>query len=1303
MTSTRALEELASYVPALILRRLAVDSGATLTPDSERFPAAVLMADLSGFTALTERFARANPAGAEELTQILDRYFGHLVGIVSAHGGDVVKFAGDGLLALWYGDEPLALLTRRAVQCGRAVQMMAPRTGGGFGALLQSAELQVRVGVGAGEIAVMHVGGVFGRWELLIAGDPLRQAGLAEAQAQPGEALIAPDAWPLVADACIGALLPSGYARLTGLSAELPLRALALPPLLPPMADALRAYIPRAVLTRVDADQAAWIAEQRRITVLFIHLPDLRADTPLRRAQALMRALQTKLYRYEGSISRLGADSKGPTLMAAFGLPPLAHEDDPQRALRAALEIQAALAELDFACSIGITTGQALCGAVGGNARREYTMMGPIVNHAARFMQAALAHTPPGALPIVCDAATFSAAQTHVAFEHLPPLRLKGIAEPVPAFRPLRAAEPNRSPALASQAEALIGRERELAVLTTLITRLQRENAGGIVLLEGEAGIGKTRLLSHARTLAAAAGLPTLHSAAQPIAGAPYAAWRPILLALLTDGGDVPITSPISELLSGSLPLDPELQRRLPLLSAVLGVDLPDTPITAQMTGPVRAANTHDVLVQILERAAERRPFVLVLDDAQWLDAGSWALIRALLARRPSIACIVALRPIEAPPAEYQRLAYHADSIRLMVRGLHHGALQQLIAQRLGTSRTTPDVIELIAARTHGNPLFSAELALTLYDARLIAIRDATAYLTAHPRELEQTITALRLPETIHGLITSRIDRLGPAQQLTLKVASAIGPAFTLSELAAIHPAPLPPERLSEQLFQLQQAGLVALEAFEPELAYAFQPAMVAEVAYNLMSFAQRRRLHQALAERLERQPGPDVVLHYARLAYHWQAAGAAVRARTSLGHAGEAALRAGAYGEALGFFTGALHLADLPGAEASSITRAAWERQLGEVYHNFGRLIESHELLTAATRRLGWPFPAGRRALAGSLLRAVGIQLAHRLGLQRPYRFSNPTQRREASRAYTTIAQLAYYENQLPSALYAVLHSLNLAETVPPSPELATAYAGVQLALGATPLASVYQRLAQRTARTLGHLPSLAWIAEVHALTAIGRADWRHARAAAVYGMLLADQIGDRRRRAECVALMGLIQAQMGEYAAAVQTTADLYTLGLQNGDVQVQTWGLVAQAENLLHLGDEPQATALLGRAEALLTENFGHAQAEELWVYGLMAWAALQRGDHRQARVLATAAVRLGGPLPPTAMYALGGYIAVAQVTLALLDQSAYTTSAEARAARTLARRACTLLGYLAVLFPLVRPAAYRAWRRLFTSQP
>ena len=201
---------------------------------------------------------------------------------------------------------------------------------------------------------------------------------------------------------------------------------------------ALRAYIPGAILARLAAGQSGWLAELRRVTVLFINLPDLTYSTSLDQAQAVMQALQTALYRYEGSLNRIGVDDKGPMLLAALGLPPLAHEDDAVRGVQAALAMQAALRGLGWRCAIGITTGRAFCGSVGNAARREYTMMGDMVNLAARLMQAAAATTTNdgpttndqraqpfvvrrGRWSILCDEATYQAAQSQIAFEIFTP------------------------------------------------------------------------------------------------------------------------------------------------------------------------------------------------------------------------------------------------------------------------------------------------------------------------------------------------------------------------------------------------------------------------------------------------------------------------------------------------------------------------------------------------------------------------------------------------------------------------------------------------------------------------------------------------------------------------------------------------------------------------------------------------------------------------------------------------------------------------------------------------------------------
>lgn len=1291
MISTASLEELASYVPALITRRVAADAGATMAPAVERFPAAVLIADLSGFTALTEHLAQHSPAGAEELTRILDLYFGHLVGVVMSHGGDVVKFAGDGLLALWYGPEPLEHLAQRAVQCGLAVQMMmAPDAWGSVEGAAPPPALKVRIGVGAGDVTTMHVGGVFGRWELLVTGAALAQTGRAEAEARSGEVVIAAEAWPLVAEACTGAPLPSGAVTLQSLVDYLPMLPLAQPPLAPSMAETLRAYIPKAILARLDAGQTNWLAEQRRVSVLFVNLPDLRDDTPLHRAQAMMRALQTSLYRYEGSITRLGADAKGPTLVAALGLPPLAHEDDAERGVRAAMAIGQALGELGMAAAIGITTGRALCGAVGGLTRREYTMMGPIVNRSARLMQAAMA----GPSPILCDEATARAARSRLAFEAFPPIALKGVPEPVAVFAPIPApAAPEAAPA---SAPALFGRGREQALIAAQVAALARDGLGGALIIEGEAGIGKSALLAYARALAAEARVPVLAGAGSPVEQQPYAPWRAVFAELL------PLLAPAAadpSALQGLL-ADLDLAPLAPLLGAVLPLGLPDTQRTAQMVGQVRADNTRDLLARLLERAAARGPLLMAFEDAQWLDASSWALLQAVAERVGRLLIAVAARPMDETPAAFQHIAYMPGSSRLRLQGLAPEAVRDLLARRLGVAAVPEALWQPIALRSQGNPFVAEELLDALWEGGAVTVAEGVCRLA--PAELARLSSAGGLPDTVEGLITSRIDRLSAAQQLTLKVASVIGPLFTLTALAAIHPVERDRDRLVEQLFGLQQAGLVVIEAFEPDLSYAFKHAVGSEVAYNLMSFGQRRRLHRLLAEGYEAAPTPPVSA--AQLAHHWRQAEEPRRAMVYLARAGEEALRGGAYGDAAGFLAEALAIAGapLPPEELDDpvdiLTRARWERQLGEAYHGLGRLLESRALLEQAVARLGYPLrerPGHEAlALAGELLRqAVALLLPARLRLR-----DGGEALSEAARAYGLLAQLAYYDGQLLASTYAAVRALNLAERAGLSPSLAGAYGATQIAAGALPpLARTYRRRAQAAAAQLGHLPTQGWLAEAQALHDVGHARWRSARGALAVGLAVADHLGDQRRRAECVAARCLVDAHQGRFRDALAGCDELQVIGLRAGDVQVRAWGLIGAAENLLCLGEDGRAETLLGEAEALLAQNFGGARAEEVWVYALLARAALRRQAGDVTRALASAAAGLLGRMPPAAIYALGGYSAIAESYLGLWEGLPADDLAARRAMGEMARRACLALERFSLVFPVARPAAL-TWQGL-----
>ncbi|HET9289678.1 MAG TPA: adenylate/guanylate cyclase domain-containing protein, partial [Actinomycetes bacterium] len=516
-------EALASFLPGRLVRRLVEAPEEAGLPHADRMVAALLLADISGFTAITERLAERGPGGAEELQGLLHGAFQPLLELIAGTGGDVLKFAGDALLACWpapageLGEGGMAGETATAAGCAEAMQAALGRF-----AEAQRLPLALRIGVGAGEVVVLDVGGVRDRRELLVAGTAVPQTTGAAAQARPGQVVLSREALELVERAAGQAPPPA--------------------PLAVPSAPAalVAPYLPRAMLASMVAGHEEWLAELRQLTVVFANLPDLDHRAGLDEAQEVMLALQGALYRYEGSINKLSIDEKGTSLVAALGLPPLTHEDDPARGVQAALAIREALARLGRRAAVGVTTGQAFCGTVGSRWRREYTMLGAPVNLAARLMQEA-------GDGVLCDAATAEAARAAMAFEALPPVRVKGRAGLVPVYRPGRpeGGRRGRGPAPVARVP-LVGREAERERLAGALGRLTAAarpsgappwgspdpSAGRaarvqVLVVEGEPGAGKSRLVAELVDQATAAGVPVLAGAGDAVErNTPWHPWR---------------------------------------------------------------------------------------------------------------------------------------------------------------------------------------------------------------------------------------------------------------------------------------------------------------------------------------------------------------------------------------------------------------------------------------------------------------------------------------------------------------------------------------------------------------------------------------------------------------------------------------------------------------------------------------------------------------------------------------------------------------------------------------------------------
>ncbi|MFV9504296.1 MAG: tetratricopeptide repeat protein [Oscillochloridaceae bacterium umkhey_bin13] len=843
---------LVSFLPPRVARTILSNPGYTTHAEAEQFPAALLMADISGFTSLTERLAEHRPEGAEELTALLNLYFRRMIDLLSAEGGEVVQFSGDALLATFARpDESLAEHVQRA--CQAAAQMQAAMTE--FGTLSTSigpVALGMKIMIGAGEIVALSIGGVRGRWQYIIAGPPLAAIAQAAEMASSGMIKLTPEAEQLRTD-------HPHPAR--------PLESLALPDPTPELIEALRTHVPGAISYRLFEGQFGWLAELRRMSIVFLGIGGLEYDSPehLGFLQEAMTKLQLKIYKYEGSLNKFLVDDKGTISIIIFGAPPFAHHDDPLRAVRCALELQELAEQTGLRLAVGITTGQVFTGLVGSELRREYTVMGDPVNLAARLMKRA------GRGGIFCDHTTYQATRNDIDWETLTPISVRGRVAAVRCYRPLGT---RRSRDRVINEQPLIGRMAEQsqmrANLSAAITGQTR-----VLMLEGEAGIGKTRLFYDLVRYAAEHDLVTLYGSGHSIDHeTPYRAWSEIFSAYfdLDRLADAPLEQQCARVIERLHEIAPELLERAALLNDLLNLGLPESDLVRSLDPRLRQASLTALLIDLLTLWASEQPLVLALEDAQWLDPLSWKLAERIARTLDNVPLLLVIihQPLGTLPHDHAlvRLRQFASAERMVLAPMAAEEVVEVAALRLGASSLPPAVAKLISQTASGNPFVAEELAVNLLETAAIRMSDGECL-------QQHDLSRLEIPDNVERLVLSRLDRLGPTEQLTLKVAAVIGRVFDAMILESIYPARLDQHGLHPTLDRLVSVEMLStLQSYSQFRTHAFKQAITHEVAYSTLLHAQRRTLHEQVAHFYEQRPVEEQPELYALLVHHWHHAG---------------------------------------------------------------------------------------------------------------------------------------------------------------------------------------------------------------------------------------------------------------------------------------------------------------------------------------------------------------------------------------------------------------------------------------------
>jgi len=857
-------------------------------------------ADISGFTALSEKLSRRGRIGGEELVETLSRVFGGMLDSARERDGMLLKFGGDALLFLFEGESHALRAASTAVEMRQALRR-AREIPTSVGPL----DLSMSVGLHSGTIHFFLVGSE--HRELVLVGRDASTAAAIESAANAGEIGLSLET---------AAHLPASAVRERddGLLLLRWRKAPGPPAGASPQREAtvnlLRGLFPRA-LGEVLA-RGAPEPEHRVACIAFVRFSGTDAMLEHEGPDAVSAALDATI----GTAQRIFAtedvtllavdiDKDGGKLFLGSGVPH-ASEDDEGRMLRALRRLADAHTPLPL--QFGVNRGHVFAAEVGTKRRAAYSAMGDTTNTAARIC----AKAPPG--EIYAHPSVLTHSRTKYVTEAVGPFTFKGKKAPQLLYRV--GEETVTRTARLSGPVTLVGRASELRELTQAIDSLRR-GQGGVVLVTGAAGMGKSRLLRAAlerderrlRTL-------LLHAESYGTTS-PYRVFRDPLRALLDIGTGDP-SSRRGQLAAAVEARDPSLLPLLALIGEVVQVDVPASPEVAAIEPRFRQDRVADAVIRLIA-AEDSGPRVFVMEDAQWADGASSHLLGRLAqacGERPWL-LLVTRRPEEGGFTP-------GDCRALELSPLADAEIAELINRATVSAPLRPHELDLVVRRAGGNPLFAEELVRA---ARAVGSFEA-------------------VPDSLEAALAARVDALDPVARRVLRYATVLGRSFSHRNLSCL---------LEAEEIALDDTVVARLEGFleaagDDELQ--FRSALLRRTVYEGLAFRLRTRLHKHAGELMERLAA-DPAAKADSLALHFSMAGDHERAWRYARIAADRAARAYSNADAARLFQMALDAGRrLPDADTAALVQLWTDR--GNVCRLAGLFDQALEAYRAAFRLVG-------------------------------------------------------------------------------------------------------------------------------------------------------------------------------------------------------------------------------------------------------------------------------------------------------------------------------------------------------------
>ncbi|HNE67765.1 MAG TPA: tetratricopeptide repeat protein [Anaerolineales bacterium] len=847
------------------------------------FQGAAMFVDLSGFSTMTDALSAHGTHGAEVLANMMRVVFEPLVNAVYEQGGFVIGYAGDAFNAVFPTEQDAGQTMRRCLAA--AVQMQAHAKANQLASTpYGDFSIRIKVGIGYGQVTWQIFKSINGkRASYWFRGESLTGAVLGEERAYAGEIVADPISYKLISD--IVEVRPVQECFLIEkVIADLPA---ALPVPTPEPADDLASIFLADTIAHLPIS-----GEFRQAMNLFIDIPVNISD------QALITPFMETVYllqeQYGGVFLRPDLGDKGFNLLMFWGAP-IAYENDVDRALNFIIELAT---RTRITLRAGITYHMAYAGFIGSSKREDYTAYGWGINLAARMME----HAGQGEYWMSEEVAR--RAEKHFNLNFLGEHHFKGFKQDQKVFSLL-----GRKNIVETVYQGqLVGREKEMENLRSFTEPIHRGNFAGVMVLQGEAGMGKSRLIHSFQF----SEYFTEHPARWVVCQAdeilrlpfnPFKDWLKKRFELLEGQPDeinaIAFNRNLQEL--ANITPDPELAAELirtrSVLSALINITQPDS-LYESLDAKGRYDNTLIALSALLRAESLQRPLVLFLEDTHWMDEDTGNFLsyfmRTLLAeseKQYPIAIITTQRPEGNANWELDgTYAHHIKLEKLPAASIAH------LAKNIVDHPISASLLELLISRTDGNPFFAEQVLRYLTEHNALSLNEEGEYIANQAENIS-------LPTDVRAVLVARLDRLTKQVKEAVQTASVLGREFEIRVLGLMLKND---KRLLSHVAQAESANIWTPLS---EIEFIFRHALLRDAAYSMHLVARQRELHGLAVSAMETIYHEDLEPHYGELAYHAEKAALNEKALHYLNLAADSASQAYQNAQVIDYLTRAHNL----------------------------------------------------------------------------------------------------------------------------------------------------------------------------------------------------------------------------------------------------------------------------------------------------------------------------------------------------------------------------------------------------------